>query len=134
SHKGDEEGDEAARSDLLAAVTNGLYALTREHQVILFLDDIQWIDESSASLLRHLRESFAPGSATSLIVVVGSRDPAAVEKLELDDHVFTLTPPSADEQIRILQRSLGIESGTARRLVEALGIMCEESGGMFWLI
>src|SRR6185436_11883457 len=59
SHGGDDEGDEAARSDLLAAVTNGLHALTREHQVILFLDDIQWIDESSASLLRHLREYFA---------------------------------------------------------------------------
>jgi hypothetical protein len=48
--------------------------------------------------------------------------------------VLSLTPPAAAEQIRILHDSLGIEQSSARHVVDALGVMSQEAGGMFWLI
>ena len=130
----DVDGKEPSRSDLLSAVTNALHSLTREQPVVLFLDDVQWIDEGSAALLEHLRETFAPGSETPLIVVVASRDPKQIERLDLKDSVVSLAPPSAVEQVRFLDASLGIEEASARHLVSALGVMSQEAGGMFWLI
>ena len=130
----DEEGDDTSRNDLLAVVTNALHALTQKHRVVLFIDDIQWIDEGSEALLKHLRENFAPGDDIPLAIIVASRDPQAIERLDLKDSVYALTPPTAAEQIRFLNNILGLENGTARRLVEALGVMSHEAGGMFWLL
>ncbi len=130
----DDEEEEVARADLLAAVTNGLSRLAQEQQVVLFLDDIQWLDEGSAAVLKHLRERFAPGNETPLVIVLASRDHEAIARLELEGTVFSLRPPSAAQQIAILERSLGIETPSARRIVSALGVMSQEAGGMFWLM
>ncbi len=131
-----QEGDdrEGSRGALLAAVTNALHELTRERPAVLFIDDIQWIDEDSAAVLVHLRETFAPGSEHPLLIIVAARDPKAIEHLELKEAVLSLTPPSAADQIRILHDSLGIDISSARHVVDALGVISEEAGGMFWLI
>ena len=134
SSSDDDEGGETSRNDLLAVVTNALHVLTQQHRVVLFIDDIQWIDEGSAALLKHLREKFGPGAQVPLTIIVASRDPKVIERLDMKDHVYSLTPPPATEQIRFLINILGIENGTARRLVEALGVMSREAGAMFWLL
>jgi hypothetical protein len=130
----DDEERQKERPDLLAAITNGLHSLAQERRVLLFLDDIQWLDEGSAAVLKHLRETFAPGSETRLIIILASRDAAALERFDLKDDVVALSPPSAAEQVVILERSLGIEPASARRLVQALGVIGQEAGGMFWLV
>src|SRR5207245_1862162 len=113
---------------------NGIRSLTQKHRTVLFIDDIQWIDEGSAAVLRNLRETFGPGSDAPLVIIVASRDPQAMERLDIEDFILSLTPPSQGEQIRFLENSLGIEKASARRLVNALGVMGQEAGGMFWLI
>ncbi len=115
-------------------MTNGLYRLAQNQRVVLFIDDIQWLDEGSAAVLKHLRERFAPGSETPLLIVVASRDPKAVTRLEIEDTVLSLTPPTSAAQVGILERSLGIERVTAGQIVNALGIMSQEAGAMFWLM
>ncbi len=134
SSSSDDDEEEGAGSDLLAAITNALEAASRKRAVVLFLDDIQWIDEGSKAVLKHLRDHFAPGGEPRLLIIVASREPQALEKLGLKEGVFALTPPSAAEQVQILERGLGIEPNSARRLVTALGSIGEEAGGMFWLI
>lgn len=133
SSRGD-DGEEGSRSDVIAAITNALHTLAQQHRVVLFLDDIQWLDEGSIAVLKHLRQSFAPGREIGVIIIVASRDPQVLHDLELDEAIFSLTPPSPAEQVLILERSLGIENATARRLVSALGVLSQESGGMFWLL
>ena len=134
SSSADDEKGETSRNDLLAVVTNALHVLTQKHRVVLFIDDIQWMDEGSEALLKHLRENFAPGGETSLLFIVASRDPKAIERLDLKEMIVSLTPPAAVEQVRFLTNIPGIENGTARRLVEAQGVMSHEAGAMFWLI
>jgi hypothetical protein len=134
SGNGDDDDEEKSRSDLLAAVTNALHAATQKQQLLLFLDDVQWIDEGSAAVLKHLRENFPPGCDSHLIVIVASRNSQPLEPLGLKGTLFSLTPPSTTEQVRILNRSLGIEPASAKRLIQALGVMSHETGAMFWLL
>lgn len=130
----DDEDDEANRGELFTAVTNALHTLSQDHRVVLFLDDVQWIDEGSAALLKHLKESFAPSGDSPPIILLGGRDSATMEQLEMEDAVFSITPPSAAEQMRILEGSLGIQRASARLLVQSMGVLSHEAGGMFWLI
>lgn len=134
SSNSDDEDEEGPRSDLLASVTNALHALTQKQRVVLFLDDIQWIDDGSAAILKHLRENFAPGGEARLVIILASRVAESLERLGLKESVVVLTPPSASEQMRILENSLGIEPASARHIVNALGVMSQEAGGMFWVL
>lgn len=130
----DEEGKESSRHDLFEGVQNVLAKLTQRSAVLLFLDDVQWIDEGSAALLRHLYERFPSGAGEPLTVIVASRDPASIENLEAEVSTLTIEPPSVAEQIHFLQSQFGIEQKSAQRLVRALGVMSEESGNIFWLV
>lgn len=130
----DDEDDEAPRPDLMAAVTNALRALLKSRRVALFIDDVQWLDEGSAAVIRHLHENFAPGTEGALLIILAGRDAGPLEQFELQDAVVALSSPSEADQQRILQRSFGIEAHSARHLVKALGILSQEAGGLFWLI
>lgn len=134
SSSSDDEDEEGSRSDLLAAVTNALHALTQKQRVVLFLDDVQWIDDGSAAVLKHLYENFAPGGEARLVIILASRVPESLEQLGLKEGVISLTPPSAAEQVRILEDSLGMEPASAKHIVNALGVMSQEAGGMFWVL
>src|SRR4029079_14763054 len=57
-----------------------------------------------------------------------------LETLALKDAVIALTPPSPLEQVQFLEEHLGIESGSAKYIVHALGVMGQEAGGMFWVL
>ncbi len=52
--KTDTKGDEGSRTRMFTAVTDFLTALSREVPLILILDDLQWIDEGSSSLLHYV--------------------------------------------------------------------------------
>jgi hypothetical protein len=134
SSSDDDEDEEANRGELFMAVTNALHTLIRDHRLILFLDDVQWIDEGSASLLKHLRESFAPPSEARPVILVAGREKESLERLGMEEGILSITPPTAAEQVRILERGLGIHRASARRLVEAMGTLSREAEGMFWLV
>lgn len=130
----DSEGAETSRRDLLEGVLDLLQKITQRRPVVLFLDDIQWMDEGSIALLKHLREHFAGDSSHHpLMFLLTSRDPDAFEAFELSEQVIELTPPSVSEQAAFLQTSFGIEAATARHLVSALGVMNLHSDSLFWL-
>ncbi|MFN8474928.1 MAG: BTAD domain-containing putative transcriptional regulator [Anaerolineae bacterium] len=59
------------QSDLFEQVTAFLRALARHHPLILLLDDLQWADNGSISLLFHLGRSLAG----SRILIVGAYRP-----------------------------------------------------------
>lgn len=131
----DDESGEVSRTELFAAVSNALHRLMEQQPLLIFIDDVQWIDDGSAALLAHLKETVGPGSEFPLTVMLASRDPEALRTLdEENDGMIVLDPPSAEEQRAILERSLGIERRSARHIVSALGVIGEEAGGMFWLM
>jgi ABC-type oligopeptide transport system substrate-binding subunit/DNA-binding SARP family transcriptional activator len=59
---------ELAQSQLFESYTEVLRALAAQHPLLLLLDDLQWADNASISLLFHLGRELADGGARILIV------------------------------------------------------------------
>lgn len=60
---------ESERYWLFEAIASLLAAIAREHGLLLVVDDVQWLDESSSSLLTHLLRSLDGARAMVLVVV-----------------------------------------------------------------
>jgi hypothetical protein len=121
------------QTDLFAAVAAALRKQALKRRVILFLDDVQWLDDASAALLKHLHERLPADGSLPLLVLLSGR-----EQLELRGPGGELTELpvavlSPGDQIGMLRDSLGIEEASARHIVEALGSLVAEPGGLFWL-
>jgi DNA-binding SARP family transcriptional activator len=54
--------DEGSRNRVFAAVTDLLGAAAAKQPIILMIDDLQWIDEGSASLLHYVLRTLGPSS------------------------------------------------------------------------
>ena len=65
------KGPDAERHELHAALTALLARLARDATTVLVLDDLQWADASSLSLLRHLARTLG---ATPIVVVALFRE------------------------------------------------------------
>ncbi|MBU1877914.1 MAG: AAA family ATPase, partial [Chloroflexi bacterium] len=68
----------APQPNLFEQVTNVLQALARQQTLVLVLDDLQWVDTGSLSLLFHLGQRLAP--AGSRILIMGAYRPEDVAR------------------------------------------------------
>lgn len=113
-------GSKSSRSplpvyDLFEQVTRVLQALARRHPLLLILDDLQWVDAGSLSLLFHLGRRLA---GSRILVAVAYRPDAMAPQPGLD-------PRSFEAVIRELQRIGGdspidLDASEGRRFVDAL--------------
>ncbi len=76
------EGAGLEQSALLAQATNTLIALAARHPLLLVLDDLQWADPGSVSLLFHLGRHLA--DAGGRLLVVGAYRP---EEISIPQHI-----------------------------------------------
>jgi len=102
---------------------------TREHPIVLFIDDLQWADASSLELLRSLLSD--PESQYFLFVCAyrpSETDRALLPGFETDGSVadqalvrhLVLQPLELDQSDRIVRESLGASVGTTLPLTELL--------------
>jgi DNA-binding SARP family transcriptional activator/predicted ATPase len=114
------------QTDLFGQVTRVLQALARQHPLILVLDDLQWADAGSVSLLFHLGRRLAG----SRVLVVGAYRPAEVALIHQDPEGFGKPLGSGDRHplasvVHEFQRDFGdirvdLDQAGGRPFVEAL--------------
>jgi adenylate cyclase len=123
-----EEGGEVAlhQADLFEQLTRVLQSLARRHPLILVLDDLQWADAGSVSLLFHLGRRLAG----SRMLVVGAYRPGEVALVHPDPKGFP-KPLGSEERhplapvVHEFQRDFGdilvdLDRAEGRPFVEAL--------------
>ncbi|MBN8233354.1 AAA family ATPase [Corallococcus macrosporus] len=124
-----------AQSRFLQVFRQLLEALTEEHPVTLFLDDLQWADEASLRLLQHLASHPAPHP---LLILGASRDrdrgPSAALTLALDAlqkgqtrvTELTLLPLPREDCAQLIGDTLGADP---RALAPLAALVCEKTHG-----
>ncbi len=115
-------GDAAAKPDEInASIVWMLRRLAKTRPVLLFLDDVQWLDEASAALVKHLLEEFPAGSDTPLAVILVANRKSCLAALGFDvsrDGIELAYPPVA-QQAEILVRGAGLQAAVADDILGA---------------
>ncbi|MFG6486703.1 ATP-binding protein [Roseateles sp. BYS78W] len=93
----------AGRADALLAL---LLALALRTPQLVFIDDLQWADDASLSLLHRLRAASAREGLPLLLLTASRPQPAAVLPSEHDDgaEIIELPPLTEDESARAVQQ------------------------------
>jgi tetratricopeptide (TPR) repeat protein len=124
----EEEADQVAlhQTDLFEQVTRVLQSLARQHPLVLVLDDLQWADAGSVSLLFHLGRRLAG----SRVLVVGAYRPGDLALIHQDPKGFGKPLGSGDRHpleavVHEFQRDSGdiqvdLDQAGGRPFVEAL--------------
>ena len=101
--------------------------------VILLLDDAQWLDEASMSLVKRLVEEFPAGERPPLAIVLVSSDLEPLKILGIDEKAtIEVGYPSRDEQVQILVQGVGLNKDVANEILDRVGEANELRSGLHW--
>ncbi|MGH7818505.1 MAG: AAA family ATPase [Candidatus Binatia bacterium] len=130
-------GDDAAEKLLLfQTVASAVLRITREHPMLLALDDFHWSDQASLDLLAHLVFSVSDAATTGpvhLLIVVAARTMKPTEPTAMTLERLRREPISGgldlsgfgETEVRELVRALKVDR-PARQLISTI---CEATGG-----
>ena len=122
----------SSRRELSLSIVRAIRKLAEKRAVVLFIDDVHWIDDASRDLLDCILEHFPEGKQTRLLVLVTSRD----EKLPsntMKRHTYRLKLLEPKQRTDILVSSLGLIREIAQTIVEKTGEGTAGKGRLFWL-
>jgi tetratricopeptide (TPR) repeat protein len=128
-------GDAASRPDEIHASIAWMFRrLSKTRPILLFLDDVQWLDEASATLVKYLLEEFPPGGNTSLAIILLASHKSCLADLGFDvsGHGIEIAYPSEAQQVQILVRGIGIQETVAQEILARTGAPRESNGGLLW--
>ena len=128
-------GDSAARPDEInASIAWMLRRLSKTGPILLLLDDVQWLDEASAALVKHLLREFPAGGQIPLLILLVASDKSCFARLGFDvaQHGVEIAYPSAAEQAQILVHGVGLQPGVAEEVLARIGPARETDGGLLW--
>ncbi len=120
----DDSGEQKSfsKNDIYIFVKEKLLELSKNSTIILFIDDLQWIDSASKELLHYLMQEFCPGSECNILFIFTVRDTEEGNKeiidLDLDKSTFTIGFIDQTEQRQLLEKSFCISAKSSRWIVD----------------
>ncbi len=125
------------KQGMLHSIVDAIEALRKQGPVVLFLDDVHWIDDASKEVLSFLLDAFPPGDVCKntepILILLTSRERGKLDS-KLQSHVIAIDMPDIEQRIKILVNALGLDQDVAREIVAKVGEGPEEKGGLFWLL
>ena len=128
------------RGELYTRIERELVRKTKKgaRPVILWLDDVQWLDNASQGLLGHLLERFPEGSPRPIVFVLGGRalpvnSPLSERHQRQLREMMVSVELGAAERQRLLIEAVGFDERSAQRLDEAVS-EGEGKANMAWLL
>jgi len=129
------EAQVSSGEDIAASIAWTLERIARRKPIVLLIDDAQWLDDASRSLLKHLLSRFPSGGNLPIAILVASHERAVLSDLAINDAQWVhLTSPTVEEQVQILTGGVGFEVKSAADIVERIGGATIEQGGLMWLL
>jgi len=136
-----EENRASSDREIKIAISNTFNELLKEKDIVLFIDDYQWIDKRSKELLDSLFEEFILNNDSTedkknIIFILTSRNHTELNtKLEGKITTVKIEKPNINQCKKILIESLNIESKTSDKILNRIGDLSDNDirGQLFWL-
>ncbi len=133
-------GDEAAnglqsREQLNSLIFSSLVKMCKKSRVILFIDDLQWIDDATKDFLNYLNDRLNENNKLPLLLLFTSRTQESSAEIGLKpENIVELNPLQDSEKEMILNKGLGFEEGLCHDLLKSFGNIASKQGEMFFLL
>ena len=138
-----EESKASTKKDIFHAVWKMLQDLSKSKIVLVYIDDIQWIDTDSLELLDYLLnkiENLNDSGESGLAFVLTGRSEEDLPNfpdetsINFPDRKVLLNGPTDEERADILHKQLGFKKSAAEAIVTKAKAGTALNGGMFWVI
>ena len=111
-----------SKNDIYVFVKNKLLELSNKSTIILFVDDLQWIDTASKELLKYLMDEFNVNSDCNILFVFTVRDTdegnEQVVDLGLSEATHSIGFINTMEQRQLLEKSFCISQQSSQWIVD----------------
>jgi tetratricopeptide (TPR) repeat protein len=101
---------------------------------VLIIDDVQWLDDSSAELIIRLAEEFPRGGDAPLLLAFAGRDPDLAARLKIPYALVEVRKLTLEEKTSLLIKGIGLDPAVAERIVLNFGALPSEKGELYWLL
>jgi len=122
----------SSKMEIFISIVNRIKKLAQKNRVVLFIDDVHWMDEASCDLLSFLLDNFPPGSRYPLLILLTSLTCGGIVE-RMKEQRLPIELPDKQQQIDILVSCLGLKNEVAHTVTEKVAITSNDQGGLFWL-
>ncbi len=129
----DEKAAAATKEQIFISIARVIKNLGKKSGVVIFIDDVHWIDPASRELLQFLLNEFPLGSPIPVVFILTGRDKEIMSELGMEGVCLEVLPPDEEGRLKILVSSLGLSPGVAKYIVKRANFKGLERGELFWL-
>ncbi len=124
----------SSEEELKRSVWHVLKKLSQRQFVIVFIDDLHWADEATASLLRFLHQSLDQDPSGNMLFLYTARPDCEFLEMISESEAIPLSALNQAEQLSMLRQSLGIDRDSSAAIVGWAGHDNRCSDNLFWLL
>jgi tetratricopeptide (TPR) repeat protein len=126
-------GSMGSRQEMFLGVSESLRRRMRQSKLVLFIDNAQWLDADSLTLLQHLAGVFPAGGDAPLLILLAARTTSRLAESGLAGCTVRIEMPSPAEQVQMLTSELGLQQATAEQIVQSVHAGVRGDNELFWL-
>jgi len=124
-----------SRDQLNNLIFNSLSKMCKRSQIILYLDDIQWIDDATKDFLIFMNERLDEDDQLPILLLCTTRSEETAYNVGLNaEKIVTIKPLLKQEKELILTNGLGFEPVLSHELLDNFGNISDQKGEMFFLL
>jgi tetratricopeptide (TPR) repeat protein len=133
---GDEDSNGLqSRDQLNNLMYNSLVKMCKKSRIILFLDDLQWVDDATKDFLIFINEKLGEDNQLPLLLLLTSRSELTAKEIGFNpENIVMVNPLHDNEKELILSNGLGFEPGLSHDLLAIFGNIANQKGEMFFLL
>ncbi len=117
----DSEQNAFSKNDIYIFVKKKLLELSKESTLIIYIDDLQWIDSASKELLKFIMSIFEPEADKSVLFLFTARDTEEgnrqINDLGLVNYAYSIGYIDSEEQRTLLERSFCIAPASRKWII-----------------
>lgn len=124
-----------SKQEIHEIILRSVLKLSRKQNVILFFDDVQWIDAASQEMLSFICQNLPETSDHSITIICTSRDNSKILEMTIPQkNIIELASPTYQEKLSILHDGLGLQKDFAGQILDLIGNVQDKRGELFFLL
>jgi tetratricopeptide (TPR) repeat protein len=122
------------RVEFMESILRVFEKLAERNRVVFVIDDVQWIDDATAELVRYFHENAGGDTLRDTVFLYTSRDCDRVREIFTEDEVVPVDPLDEEDRVELMVSSLAIEEDSARIVAGWTRQGQERGDNLFWLL